>query len=190
MQDTSSGVVFINLDYFFGKIYDFFHWLWSIFFGGHLGGILLVLLGLLTIGFLYVIFYTSIRMKEIATEEKKKREEKMVTVAPVVAPKHAKWQLIQAHMFSNSSAEWRMAIIEADTLLEELTLKIGLVGISLGDRLKNASQADFLNVQAAWEAHKVRNRIAHDGSDYELTQAEANRVIRMYEDVFKEFNYI
>ncbi len=190
MQSSGTGIPFINLDYLFGKLYDFLHWIWYSLFGGSLGKGLLIILGILCIVFLYVIFYSTLRVKEIESEEKKKKAEKLLAATPVVPPKHEKWQIIQSHMFSNNAAEWRLAIIEADTILEELTIKIGLIGATLGDRLKNASQAEFANVQAAWEAHKVRNRIAHDGSNFELTQAEANRVIRMYEDVFNEFNYI
>lgn len=130
------------------------------------------------------------RIKELEKVEKIKKQEKLMALVPVVAPRHDKWQTIQGHMFSQNPAEWRLAIIEADTILEEMTINIGLPGDTLGDRLKNTSPADFKNVQAAWEAHKTRNRIAHDGSNFELTQAEANRIMRMYEDVFNEFNYI
>lgn len=189
-EGNDSGLIYFNLDYLFGKVYDFFRWIWDLFFDGSLGRLIAVILGLLTVAFLFVIFYTNIRMKEIEAEEEKKKEKKMAKASPEVAPKHEKWELIKAHMFSNSPAEWRVAIIEADTILEELTIKIGLVGATLGDRLKNATSTEMRSVQTAWEAHKVRNRIAHDGSAYELTQAEANRVIRMYEDVFNEFNYI
>ncbi|MEN9582642.1 MAG: hypothetical protein RL641_596 [Candidatus Parcubacteria bacterium] len=179
-----------NFDYFFGKIYDFFNWLGSSLFGVSLPHFFILLASALTAVFIFIIFYSSIRIREIDIEERKKKEEKLSAQLPVTAPKHEKWELIQGHMFSNNPAEWRLAIIEADTILEELTIKLGLRGDTLGDRLKSAVPADFNNVQTAWEAHKVRNRIAHDGSSYEITQAEANRVIRMYEDVFNEFNYI
>lgn len=191
MEEARSGLVYINFDYFFGKIYDFGHWIWDGLFDGSLGRGIAYILGFITIILLYIIFYSSIRLREIREEEKKKKEAKLAVVAePEIAPRHEKWQVIQAHIFSNNQAEWRLAIIEADTILEELTLNIGLPGMTLGDRLKNATSTEFPNVQVAWEAHKVRNRIAHDGSAYELTQAEANRVIRMYEDVFNSFNYI
>lgn len=192
-MEGGNRLVFINLDYFFGKFYDFLIWIRDGLFDGSLGKILLFILGLISVGLLFVIFYSSIRMKEIEQEEDKKKAAKFAAKAeaPKVPPRHDKWQLVQNHMFSNNAAEWRLAIIEADTILEELTIELSLPGISLGERLKFAQQqGSYKTVQAAWEAHLVRNRIAHQGSGYELTQAEANRVIRLYEDVFREFNYI
>jgi hypothetical protein len=183
-------VTSFNFDWFFGKIYDFFNWIGSSLFGVSIPHFFSVFFGILTVIFLFVIFYSSIRIREIEIDEKKKKEEKLSALLPAASPKHEKWQLIEGHMFSNNPSEWRLAIIEADTILEELTIKLGLQGDTLGDRLKSAVPAEFNNIQTAWEAHKVRNRIAHDGSSYELTHAEANRVIRMYEDVFNEFNYI
>ncbi len=180
----------INIDYLFGKIYDFGLWVYHTLFGISIGRGLAIIAGILVVAFLFVIFYSSIRMKEIDHEEKKKKEEKMMAAIPVAAPKHDKWILIKAHMMTQNQAEWRLAIIEADILLDELTFKLGLPGDTMADRLKSVAPADFNTIQAAWEAHKVRNRISHDGSDFELTHAEANRVIRMYEDVFNEFNFI
>jgi hypothetical protein len=36
----------------------------------------------------------------------------------------------------------------------------------------------------------VRNKIAHEGSDFVLSKQEAERTIGLYEEVFSEFNYI
>ncbi len=195
MQSSQQGVPFINLDYFFGKIYDFFKWIFNWLTTGGNGGnafthFLSVLIGLLAVIFLFIFFYSHIRIKEIEKEEKQKKMDKLLAMLPVVAPKSEKWQVVQRHIFSQNPAEWRLAIIESDSLLDDLTIYLNLPGETLGERLKNATPSEFKNIQAAWEAHKTRNKIAHSGSDFELTHAEANRVIRMYEDVFNEFKYI
>ena len=36
----------------------------------------------------------------------------------------------------------------------------------------------------------MRNRIAHDGTDFDISQREATRTIQLYEVVFRELNYI
>lgn len=182
----------INFDYFFGKIYYFFVWLFNGFTGDFsiFGRIIGFILAIFTVLFLFAIFYSTIRIKEIEKEERRLKKEKFEKEEFVTPARHEKWKLIESHMFSNSPAEWRVAIIEADTILEELTIRLGIAGETLGDRLKNASPSEFSNTQSAWEAHKVRNKIAHSGSSFELTRAEANRVIRIYEDIFREFNYI
>jgi hypothetical protein len=63
------------------------------------------------------------------------------------------------------------------------------MGNTLGDKLKQATRGDFKTLDAAWEAHRVRNQIAHEGSDFILTKHEAKRVIALYETVFEEFKY-
>ena len=101
-----------------------------------------------------------------------------------------RWLQVQDHINSQNPAEWRLAIIEADSILEDMTLKMGIPGETLGERLKNTEPSDFLTLQNAWEAHKVRNRIAHEGSAYNLQYKDARNTIDNYEQVFREFEYI
>ncbi len=82
-----------------------------------------------------------------------------------------------------------MAIIEADLLLEDVITQMGYQGQSLGEKLKSIEQADFPMLQLAWEAHKVRNKIAHEGEKFILTQREARRVIDLFEVVLKDTRY-
>jgi hypothetical protein len=60
----------------------------------------------------------------------------------------------------------------------------------VAEKLKSVDSSDMLTLDAAWEAHKVRNRIAHSGSDFELNEREAKRVIMLFESVFREFGMI
>jgi hypothetical protein len=102
-----------------------------------------------------------------------------------------KWQQIQTYMQSNSHVEWRQAILEADIMLDEMLTKIGYAGESVGEKLKNVEESDFITLQKAWEAHKVRNRIAHGGAtEVRLDRREADRVVDLYQQVFSEFYYI
>ena len=91
---------------------------------------------------------------------------------------------------SHNSSDWRQAIIEADVMLDDMLDKMGYPGVSIGDKLKNIEESDFETLDKAWEAHKVRNRIAHDGGEYKLSYDEVARVIGLYHDVFREFYWI
>lgn len=93
-------------------------------------------------------------------------------------------------MESPSSTNWRMAILEADTMLDEMLKKIGAEGETLGERLRSMDVSEFRSLQMAWDAHKMRNTIAHEGLDYQLNKHEAQRVISLYKQVFSEFQYI
>jgi hypothetical protein len=97
------------------------------------------------------------------------------------------WEIILGHVNSENQGEWKIAIIEADNILDNILKEIGYEGDTLGERLKSAGDSD--SVQQAWEAHKVRNEIAHEGGK-ELTKREAKRVISLYESVFKRFGYL
>ena len=56
--------------------------------------------------------------------------------------------------------------------------------------MKQINRSDINSIDDAWEAHKVRNRVAHEGSNFELTQREAKRIIGLYEKVFSELRHI
>ena len=60
----------------------------------------------------------------------------------------------------------------------------------MGDKLKNANPLTFTTLDLAWQAHKVRNAIAHMGDTYPLTERDTHATIDLYRRVFEEFNYI
>lgn len=101
-----------------------------------------------------------------------------------------KWNLVSAHIDSDDANKWKLAIIEADIILSELLDSLNLPGDGVGEKLKNVETGDFEHIEQAWEAHKIRNVIAHEGSDFLLTQREAKRVIELYKTVFEEFEII
>ena len=105
-------------------------------------------------------------------------------------PGRAKWQLVERHLLSENPGDWRLAVLEADIILDELVRALSPLGDNLGERLKNLDATDFRNIDKAWEAHKIRNAIAHEGADFVLSQREAKRIIGLYEQVFRDSNYI
>jgi len=100
---------------------------------------------------------------------------------------HPKFAVIQGYMASSSEALWRIGIMEADNVLLEVLAEKGYQGDGVGEKLKGAS---FKTIDLAWDAHKVRNRIAHEGSNFELTEREAKRAFMMYESVFRDLKAI
>lgn len=113
---------------------------------------------------------------------------------PAVAPPtfrdfedHPKFAIIEGYLSSQSEALWRIGIMEADNLLFEALQEKGYQGENVGEMLKNAS---FRTIDLAWDAHKVRNRIAHEGSNFELTEREAKRAFSLYESVFRDLKIV
>lgn len=101
-----------------------------------------------------------------------------------------RWDVIAQHINSENPNDWKQAILDADTILDDVLTRLGYKGESVGEKLKRAEPADFATLQDAWEAHKARNDIAHRGLDYKLNHHEAKRIFQMYKKVFEEFYYI
>ncbi|MBY0538633.1 hypothetical protein K2P47_04535 [Patescibacteria group bacterium] len=100
--------------------------------------------------------------------------------------KSDKFAELQAHLDSENPNDWKLAIIEADIILDDTLKRQGYAGPTLGDRLKSISPDTLRSIDDAWQAHKVRNQIAHAGADFVLTQRIARETIMQYERVFKE----
>ena len=110
------------------------------------------------------------------------------TVPEVI--KNEKWEKVIVHINSANPSDWKLAILECDIMLADILEKMGYMQASIGDKLKSIEPSDFTNIEAAWEAHKIRNMIAHEGSEFAINEREAKRVIGLYELVFREFEYI
>ena len=100
-----------------------------------------------------------------------------------------RWGTVVKHIESESPNDWKQAILEADIMLDDLLTNMGYRGESIGEKLKRVDPAHFETLNDAWEAHKIRNDIAHQ-SQYSLNQIDARRVIQQYRKVFEEFYYI
>lgn len=149
---------------------------------------------LLIIGIIYCI----VRIQQIRTAEaplyqppKKGVGHSADALAPTVEErKNEKWRQIEALSSSENPSDWRLAILEADIILDEIVTRMGYKGDTFSEKLKQVEASDFQTLEQAWEAHKVRNRIAHTGSDFILTRRETLRVIDLFRQVFEEFHYI
>lgn len=159
------------------------HW-WTLY------SVVAITLSLLFIaGFVYAKIREG-ELSEIENEKLKEAENAWALRHERPETRNARWDVIQKRVAENSPESWRIAIIEADILLDETLTNAGYSGQSLGEKLKTANPMSFTTVQDAWSAHKVRNEIAHAGSDFVLTQKVARETITQYERVFKEFAVI
>lgn len=202
VQGTFLGSKYLNPIYLFNHGYAFFHNLFSIIFSNQVVNIFYTILFILSTFFLGIIFYSGIRVLEIRKKEKKHLEQEIAEYAHRQAErdkikqagesgsKNERWMKVLTHLFSQSSSDWRMSIMEADAMLDELMGELGFKGENLGEKLKGTDQEKFRNLTIAWEAHTIRNRLAHEGLSYPLSQHEAKRVISLYEKIFRELGYI
>jgi hypothetical protein len=193
-MDTTGQVHFINIEYFFELIYQ------TIFRTGVVhadysalaASTWLIITGIAyvaTLGAIGALVYFTVRLQQLEEED----EQQYGSIEPEEAKKlveHSRWAHVQALVESPNESDWRQAIIEADIMLDDTLALHGYQGQSVGEKLKQADSSRFHTLQDAWEAHKVRNEIAHRGSSYQLGGQLAYRTIGRYMNVFEEFHVI
>ena len=85
------------------------------------------------------------------------------------------WANSELLVEGDNDSEWVKAVFEADKLLDFALVQRRVAGESLGERLKNAKPL-FGNIDAAWQAHKVRNELAHN-MNAQLTRPQIERAM-------------
>ena len=197
IQNSFLGSKYLNPDYLFNQGGHFL----SYVFNSHTLNVIYIILSVLVTFFIAIIVYTTLRMFEIRRKEHAHLHHEIAEYAHNQALKqeesaekgtfkNERWKKVLDYLFSVNENDWKLAVIEADSMLDDLLISLGFKGDSLGDRLKEANQANFRNINFAWEVHNIRNKIAHEGSSFELSLHEAKRVIALYEQIFQDFGYI
>jgi len=189
------SVDFLNIQNLFYRIYQFFSTLGmpkEIFdYLMSYWPIVALTSFLLSIILLIFIIYYFFKLKEVEkADEEKYGFIETPDLFEDTSVKNERWLRVLEHLETESPPEWKSAILEADIILDEMTKKMGYHGDNLGERLNSVEKSDFLTLNQAWEAHKIRNMIAHEGSGYILNKREAKRVVDLYRQVFEEFEFI
>lgn len=182
--------MFLNIDYWFSRPLYFWYWLSA----SQIGNVVYLISYILSFFGITLTIYCAVRLIEIYFEEHSHLQHAIHDYMAMQKEKedgrNPRWKHVEDLLISPSPSDWRLAIIEADSILEGLLGDRGIPGAKLGEQLKNMTPGDLSTLQMAWSAHLVRNRIAHEGSEFELTEREAQKTISLYEMVFKELGFI
>ncbi|MBU4350895.1 hypothetical protein L6250_03635 [Candidatus Parcubacteria bacterium] len=98
-----------------------------------------------------------------------------------------RWQYTIKRLESPNVADWKLAVIEAEALTEEVLARMGFGGESFGERLKKMKPEQLPSLVNLTNAHQVRNNIVHD-PDYRLDINEASKIIAVYEKALQELD--
>jgi len=99
------------------------------------------------------------------------------------------WRQIQKRLISENQNDWKLAILEADHILNEILKMSGYLGTKLEDKLDLITPAQLSNVDEISNVHKIRNKISGDPS-FAVSQEEAREIIDIYKKSFVELNLI
>ena len=157
-----------------------------------------VLTTLLIIALITLILFLFVRMYEIRQEQKKKSAviatpaASSVTASETISTikENVTWQGIRERLLSSNDSDWKLATIEADIYMDRILDDKGFHGDTTSDKLKQITPDKLPSIQIAWEVHKVRNRIAHDGAAFVLTMPEARKLLSYFEIVFTDLGVI
>jgi len=98
------------------------------------------------------------------------------------------WAEILEMWESKKTSSYKLAIIEADKLMDYVFKKMQLVGKDFGERLRGGCHK-YPFMKELWFSHNLRNDIVHK-SHFELSSYAASKALRIYRRSLKKLGYI
>ena len=100
----------------------------------------------------------------------------------------ARWDEIERMAAAGGEMNLKMAVMEADKLLDHALKAMAIPGMTLGERLKFAAYK-FPKIRNVWNAHRLRNQLAHESSYY-LDPSYARKAVRDFKDALRLLNVL
>jgi hypothetical protein len=185
---------YLNMEYVFSKIVESVRPIIDFITDPNTWANIGIISVILTILCLAVIIWSLVRMVEIQIFDKEEIEHEIHTALLKQKERernaNPRWHYILTLVESPNDSDWRVAIIEADSMMEEILKEKGMSGNTVSELLEGAKESGYRSIQDAWDAHLVRNKIAHEGLDFLISQFEARRTIKMFQNFFEELRVI
>lgn len=95
------------------------------------------------------------------------------------------WQKIVKRLSTPTPENLRLAVIDADTLVDTFLKKAGYSGEHMADRLSRIIPSEVKSLEKLWDAHLLRNSLVHvPGST--VSTNEAKKAVTAFEDFLQE----
>lgn len=110
--------------------------------------------------------------------------------AAPTGPKHnpkilRHWTDIVKRANTGTPENLRWSIMESDALVDMAIKEKGLPGETMADRLANFRREEYKTVDKLWDAHRLRNEIAHTPG-FKVSTKQAEKALLSYRDFLKE----
>lgn len=146
--------------------------------------IIFIILDVFLIGFfIFLMFKTKPYRSQPKLYMPSKKYAPAKTLAITAFQEH--WQEIVNKFNSDQPETVKMAVIEADALVDDILKQLGYEGEHMADRLAKLDTNFFPSAEKIWEAHRIRNELTH-APGIELPVEQAKRLLETYQDFFKE----
>jgi hypothetical protein len=100
-----------------------------------------------------------------------------------------KWKKIKKRLESGIESDLKLAVIEADNLLNEVMEKIGYREPTLTEKLEKITPEIIANLNELKEVRKIRDDIVED-PNYRLTIEDAKAILKVYEKTMEDLQAI
>jgi len=97
------------------------------------------------------------------------------------------WEEIE-QISSQSKMGAKMAIVEADKLLDAVLKSMAMPGQTLGERLKFACYK-YADLKRVWFAHRLRNQLVHE-TTFEIGDRDARAAVAEYKRALKTLHVL
>lgn len=95
------------------------------------------------------------------------------------------WEAVAARANTRTEENIRLAILEADALVDTFLKDAGYEGDHMADRLGKIRRDEVKSLERVWRAHRVRNDIAHTPG-YKLSDRQAQETLTAFRDFLME----
>jgi hypothetical protein len=95
------------------------------------------------------------------------------------------WTAIVHRANTGSPENLRWAVLEADSLVDLALKELRLPGETMADRLANFRSEQIKSLDKLWDAHRLRNELAHTPG-FKLSAKQAEKALIAFRDFLKE----
>ncbi|HAV11135.1 MAG TPA: hypothetical protein DCX32_01145 [Candidatus Moranbacteria bacterium] len=100
-----------------------------------------------------------------------------------------KWEKVKARLETESVSQYKVAILEADAIVDDILSKIGHKGNNMTERLEQLKPGQLDYQEELLEAHQTRNKIVHDES-FRVDKELAEETIGIYEKFLRYLEFM
>lgn len=110
----------------------------------------------------YLFIYSMAKAWKFRPNHGSDEKPKRVTLTLQSAFIREKWNAILRKTKTASPDSLRIAVIEADALVDQVLRAMGLSGAHMADRIAALDPDELRTLPRLWKAHKLRNEIVHE----------------------------
>jgi hypothetical protein len=100
-----------------------------------------------------------------------------------------KWQKITSRIHQDNPSQYKVAILEADKIVDDILKGMGYKGENMIERLDHPTAIHIENAEDLKKAHQVRNQIIHE-TNYQIDRKKAEEIIGIYENFLRQSEFL